>query len=320
MPCRLVDRSGRKLKDDDVVKVMGERDILAIFFDNSGIIVPEDLDACLGKCGKLLETDASDSSAKLDISGIPKHYWFPVAGLESPDSAMTAQGILGNHLSESIPLELTEQLFQDDRFKDITFKLDDGEIRAHRNVLAASSCVFKAMLSGSMTEARSGEITISNVQGASVRTFLRLLYTGQVDPVDWKGSCAADLELARLAKQESCAVDSKPSNKVPVQILLELARLAKQYMIDGVIRLVVEAAKGRLAEAGDHDTETIQVVLAAAISEDLGAIRAAAIEAAKASRNMRELYEKRSLLPAVQVELQAIWPPAPRLIKRRRLE
>lgn len=293
------------MKDNDVVRVMGERDVLAIFFDNSGIIVPEDLDACVGKYGKVLETDTSDSSAKVDISGITKHYWFPVAGLESPDSAMTTQGILGNRLSESIPLELTEQLFQDDRFKDITFKLDDGEVRAHRNVLAASSCVFRAMLSGSMTEARTGDITISNVQGASARTFLRLLYTGQVDPVDWK---------------ESCADDSKPSNKVPLQVLLELARLAKQYMVDGVIQLVVEAAKNRLAEAGDHDTETIQVVLAAAISEDLGAIRAAAIEAAKGSRNMRELYEKQDLLPAVQAELQAIWPPALQLIKRRRLE
>lgn len=305
MPCTLVDRSGRKLKDNDVVRIMEDRDILAIFFDNSGIIVPEELDACLGKCGKVLETDTSDASAQVDILGIAKDYWFPIAGLESPDKPMTNQAALDNQLSESIPLELSEKLFQDDKFKDVTFKLDDGEVHAHRNVLAATSCVFSAMLSGPMTEARTGEITIPNVQVASMRTFLRLLYTGQVDPVDWK---------------QLCADDSKPPNKVPIQVVLELARLAKQYMVDAVIQLVVEAVKNRLAEAHEHDTETIQVVLAAAISEDLGAIRAAAIEAAKASRNMRELYEKQHLQPAVQAELQAIWPPAPRLMKRRRLE
>lgn len=214
---------------------------------------------------------------------------------------MTTQSAPGNDLSESIPLELSEKLFQDDEFKDVTFKLDDGEVQAHRNVLAATSCVFKAMLSSPMTEARTGEIRIPNVQVATMRTFLRLLYTGQVESADW-----------------TRADDSKPSNKVPIQIMLDLARLARQYMVDAVIQLVVEAVKNRLAE--EHDTTTIQVILAAAISENLGAIRVAAMEAARASQKMRELYDKQDLQPAVQAELQAIWPPAPRSMKRCRLE
>lgn len=310
MHYRLVDRSGRRLKNDDLVKVIEDRNILAVFFDESDIILPQDLDECLGTCGRVLETDASDSSVKVALTGISKQYWFPVAGLASPDKALTSPGKLVNTLSESISLELTERLFQDEQFQDVTFILKDCEVRAHKNVLAASSHVFSALLTGTTTEARESVIRIPTVRGSSMRTFLRLLYTGQVDPVDWKAK----------SLQQADSGEAETSSKVPIQILLEIAKLAKTYMVGNVMQLVVETVKTRLREAQEVDAETIQLILAAAISDNLGPIRTAAVAAAKESSMMRELYTKQRLLAEVQTELQAIWPPAPRVIKRRRLE
>jgi len=309
MHSRLVDRSGRRLKNGDVVKIIEDRDILAVFFDDCDIILPPDLDECLGSCGRVLETDASDSSVKIALTGISKQYWFPVAGLESPDKLSTSPARVVNTLSESIALELTEQLFQDEQFKDVSFSLKDCEVSAHRNVLAASSHVFGAMLTGTATEARDGVIRLPGICGSSMRIFLRLLYTGQVDPVDWKAKS--------ILHDDS---ESGDSGMVPIHILLEIAKLAKMYMVEGVMQLVVETVKNRLRQLQEDDAETIQIVLAAAISDNLGPIRTAAIVAAKESSMMRDLYTKQQLSAEVQTELQAIWPPAPRMTKRRRLE
>eukprot|EP00930_Biecheleria_cincta_P046417 TRINITY_DN32002_c0_g1_i1.p1 TRINITY_DN32002_c0_g1~~TRINITY_DN32002_c0_g1_i1.p1 ORF type:complete len:327 (+),score=51.18 TRINITY_DN32002_c0_g1_i1:53-982(+) len=309
MHFRLVDRSGRRLKNGDVVKVIEDRDILAVFFDDSDIILPPDLDDCLGACGRVLETDASDSSVKIALTGISKQYWFPVAGLESPDKMLASPARVVNTLSESIALELTEQLFQDEEFKDVTFSLKDCEVRAHKNILAASSHVFSAMLTDTGTEARESVIRLPAIHGSSMRTFLRLLYTGHVDPADWKAKSTLHADS-----------ESGDSGTLPIQILLEIAKLAKMYMVEGVMQIVVETVKNRLRQLQEDDAETIQIILAAAISDNLGPIRTAAIVAAKESSVMRDLYTKQRLLAEVQTELQAIWPPPPRTIKRRRLE
>jgi len=88
-------------------------------------------------------------------------------------------------------------------------------------------------------------------------------------------------------------------------------------MVENVMQLTTEAVKARLDLAGDP--RIIERVLAAAIAEDLGAIRTAAVEAAKSNEPLRKLYEDRALSSEVLVELQAIWPACHQVRKRVRL-
>lgn len=95
---------------------------------------------------------------------------------------------------------LNERLFADDELKDLTIRVADGQVQAHRVVLSAASDAFKAMLTHEMSEKTSGVITLSDVSCSAMRVFLRLLYTGHVDSSDWD---VVSSKPSDDAKQES---------------------------------------------------------------------------------------------------------------------
>lgn len=282
------------MKVGDQVQVIREEADLTAFCHHAEINCPNP-DIC-GQEGQVLDLDKHDSTAEVRIEDSHEVWWIPIGALGPPSGADSAV------CAESLSLELSERLFQDETFKDVTFKLCDGEERAHRSVMAAASSVFAAMHSGSMREASTGVVELPDVPRTTMRVFLRLLYTGHVDSGDWIGQGTAG-----------------SSEELPLEMLLEVVRLAKKYMVDSVMVLAVEALKLRLREAGG-DAKVLETILVAAITADLSAVRMAAIAAAKASKEVRALYDSHALRPEVQAELQSIWPPRPRLVKRARLE
>eukprot|EP00929_Paragymnodinium_shiwhaense_P060328 TRINITY_DN30141_c0_g1_i1.p1 TRINITY_DN30141_c0_g1~~TRINITY_DN30141_c0_g1_i1.p1 ORF type:complete len:380 (-),score=70.23 TRINITY_DN30141_c0_g1_i1:359-1498(-) len=82
-------------------------------------------------------------------------------------------------------LKTYNNLFIDEDLKDVTFRLQDGEERAHRNILMAASEVFKGMFKFDMKENQEGVVELPDLDRTSMRVFLRLIYTGHVDPTDW---------------------------------------------------------------------------------------------------------------------------------------
>lgn len=87
--------------------------------------------------------------------------------------------------------EMYEHLYTSRRFEDVSFALADGEEGAHKVVLAAASDAFAAMFEQPMQECRSGKVELRSVRKATMRVFLRLLYTGRVDPQDWQDEVAS---------------------------------------------------------------------------------------------------------------------------------
>eukprot|EP00929_Paragymnodinium_shiwhaense_P041895 TRINITY_DN21754_c0_g3_i2.p1 TRINITY_DN21754_c0_g3~~TRINITY_DN21754_c0_g3_i2.p1 ORF type:complete len:394 (+),score=46.87 TRINITY_DN21754_c0_g3_i2:68-1183(+) len=77
-------------------------------------------------------------------------------------------------------------LFMDDASKDVTFKLADGEERAHRLILQTASEVFRGMFNQDMREKTDGIVELPNVDRIAMRVFLRLIYTGHIDDADWR--------------------------------------------------------------------------------------------------------------------------------------
>mmetsp|Transcript_60115 Transcript_60115/g.143257 ORF Transcript_60115/g.143257 Transcript_60115/m.143257 type:complete len:350 (+) Transcript_60115:93-1142(+) len=83
-------------------------------------------------------------------------------------------------------MEMYEHLFNSRKFEDVTFELMDGREGAHKAVLSAASEAFAAMFEQPMQESQSGRVELTTVKRATMRVFLRLLYTGRVDPRDWE--------------------------------------------------------------------------------------------------------------------------------------
>mmetsp|Transcript_134420 Transcript_134420/g.287583 ORF Transcript_134420/g.287583 Transcript_134420/m.287583 type:complete len:300 (+) Transcript_134420:74-973(+) len=184
-------------------------------------------------------------------------------------------------------------MLKDDRFKDVTFRLADGEIGAHRSVLAAASDALAAMFASSMQEGSSGYVDLKNVDCETMRVFLRQIYTGHVDPEDWGGS---------------------EDGALPLRLLLACLKLARKYMVSMVLDLCVDATKQRLRSK--PSVEDFDEILSTAIAADEQPIRHVALEVARASSAIRREYDAGALRPEVQHELRALWP-APRKKMRR---
>ena len=65
---------------------------------------------------------------------------------------------------------------------DFIIKADDGEeFPVHRDIMAASSEYFRAMILGNMQESHTGECTLKGVSKEDVKTIVDFVYTGVLD-------------------------------------------------------------------------------------------------------------------------------------------
>lgn len=193
--------------------------------------------------------------------------------------------------------------------KDVTFELKDGEEQAHGLVLSASSSVFAQMLISPMEERTTRRIKLLDVGRATMRIFLRLLYTGHANEEDWKGI------------YEKNASENLAMNQVPIMLLLEVSGLIKKYMVSHLIDMTTQTTIKRIKVTLQEPCkiELFDEALARAIASDLRPVITAALEAAKDSAAVREKYNAKKLRPEVQYELSAFWPPSNERAKRVRL-
>eukprot|EP00929_Paragymnodinium_shiwhaense_P107988 TRINITY_DN74321_c0_g1_i1.p1 TRINITY_DN74321_c0_g1~~TRINITY_DN74321_c0_g1_i1.p1 ORF type:complete len:378 (+),score=78.53 TRINITY_DN74321_c0_g1_i1:139-1272(+) len=344
-------------------------------------------------------------------------------------------------------------LFEEDELKDVTFKLADGEERAHRNILMGASEVFGGMFKFNMRETREGLVELPDVDRISMRVFLRLIYTGHVDPSDWTPGCSAPVEKPAPVKWKAnvsvdwprltslspswkssvlldpdgdsfqfrvkaqswqnsnlmigivpkgaefgnplynstgfwlhasggsftytypgsnplpqpvpltpdqwvtvkydktksafmysldgerftqvtfrfpipanCSycpainfyaaeqtveveMDSEKKNPCPLDILLSVAKLARKYMVRGILSMSTQVLKNRLIDFKANDcVANFEDVFAAAIAADIGALRLTSLDLARTFSKLREEYDSERLRPEVSHELEAIWP------------
>lgn len=78
-------------------------------------------------------------------------------------------------------------LFEDEAGKDLRLEAEDGVEMVHSCLLRANSEVFRGMLESTMAEGQRKAVSLPGVRRADLRVWLRLLYTGEVDPSDWEG-------------------------------------------------------------------------------------------------------------------------------------
>lgn len=184
--------------------------------------------------------------------------------------------------------DMTERLFALPG-KDVTFVLSDGEVEAHSLVLMAGSEVFQEMMKSEMLEGRTRRIELQE-NAATIRVFLRLLYTGHVDSSDWTtGSIGEDA--------------------VPLDIIVGVAVLVKKYMVEPLVDLTTQTVISRLNSLLQDESKvgSWEEAMSAVLRHDLAPVRTACLEEAKSNEFLRRRYHEKQLKPEVQYELSAFW-------------
>lgn len=73
------------------------------------------------------------------------------------------------------------ELCTSDENSDVTLKIDDETISAHKAILAARSPVFAAMFENEMSEKKTGIVNISDCDLEPFNVFLVYIYTGEAE-------------------------------------------------------------------------------------------------------------------------------------------
>ena len=158
---------------------------------------------------------------------------------------------------------LTEKLFkQEDDQKDVALSGDGGAIRAHSFVLSAASEPFACILKNG-TEQRTRTISFPGVNVVTLKVFLRLLYTGCISKGDWDEHGEGEGEQAGLGRRSR-------TDRVPLNVLLDVAGFSKRYMANTVLPLLLQVLKVRLYNSWEtYNVQVFVQIFSGAIRYDL---------------------------------------------------
>ena len=99
---------------------------------------------------------------------------------------------------EDVIAEYVLNMYESESFLDVTLKCHDGNVKAHRCILAAASPVFAVILGGEMKEATMRTVELSNTSVTTARAFIAFIYTGIVTTYKSLG------DLLRMAYKFEC--------------------------------------------------------------------------------------------------------------------
>eukprot|EP01034_Spumella_vulgaris_P026131 gene26131-32664_t len=134
--------------------------------------------------------------------------------------------------ARSLCEEMSTLLFED-AISDVTIHAGDETIAAHKFILCLRSEVFRAMLTGQMSESASLEVQIPDFEAAVVREFLHFLYTDSVSPAPRVMEQHAEALLAMSCKYQVRGLETYCENYLCASLSLanvvEVLSLADLY-------------------------------------------------------------------------------------------
>jgi hypothetical protein len=118
-------------------------------------------------------------------------------------------------------------MFEGELFSDVEVKCEDRTFKCHKNVLAARSKVFAAMLTGNFREGQDNAIVIGDMDAEVLHILLHYVYSGTVKKEDFsiKLFRAAHLYEVSALANECCHVLARSITVDNCCEILEVAHL-----------------------------------------------------------------------------------------------
>ncbi|KAI9776307.1 MAG: hypothetical protein M1839_000468 [Geoglossum umbratile] len=104
-------------------------------------------------------------------------------------------------------LKATTSLFQSDKYSDLTINCGYAKYKAHRSVVCPRSTFFDAACNSGFKEGKTGEITLSDDDPATVWRMISFLYT--CDYLDTENEVYVDDEIASSNTNSPHAIDGE---------------------------------------------------------------------------------------------------------------
>uniref|UniRef100_A0A0A9WJ35 Protein roadkill n=1 Tax=Lygus hesperus TaxID=30085 RepID=A0A0A9WJ35_LYGHE len=120
------------------------------------------------------------------------------------------------------------QLFEVQKFSDVTLSVNGREFQAHKAILAARSPVFAAMFEHEMEERKLNRVAITDVEQEVLKEMLRFIYTGRAANLERMADdllAAADkyaLERLKVMCEEALCTNLSVDNAADTLILADL--------------------------------------------------------------------------------------------------
>ena len=173
-------------------------------------------------------------------------------------------------------------LYEEELFTDIIIQCGDKQFKAHKNILASQSPVFKRMFLVDMTEARKNSVEISDIDPLVVSDMLAFLYSGMAPNLE---TLARDLliaankyELPRLGAMCENALKMEMTVANAVELLLhsdlhqatELKKACMEFIRSNTTEIYKSDGWKQLKENSAHDHNYSTLLCELMEGHDLG--------------------------------------------------
>jgi len=155
---------------------------------------------------------------------------------------------------DSLSSDLVAYLLQksDNESGDLTLVCCDGEVKVHRNIMAARSPIFNVMLEMDMVEKASGRVEVKDFGKSSVKAMTKYIYTAQID-----ATLEDDIvELMKIGHKylikslvDECG--KKLSKEISKDNVLKLGVLADTFSVDNLLKSCAKFVLGNMEVLGD---------------------------------------------------------------------
>ena len=139
-------------------------------------------------------------------------------------------------------------LLANNSLTDVTLKVKEKELKAHKVILAAMSPVFEAMFQEGYKEHEDNYVNIEDMDSDVFEVFLRYLYSGQVDKLEEMFTVLlADADKYDVQPLREICIQHMPKN-ISVDNAVDVLALADRHSVESVKSLALQFIKFNFAD------------------------------------------------------------------------